>query len=77
MRRAGSEAQPASSAFAVISRLSGLPDLRVEPEDEIDITLSRQNVAGTFIVDDVALAVEFGEQPRSSMQISTRQQVAL
>lgn len=55
----------------------GAPDLRVEPEDQIEVTVSRQNVAGDFIVDDIEIGFKLGEEPDSKMRVSTRQTVAL
>jgi len=55
----------------------GAPDLRIEPEDVTTITVSRQSVAGDFIVDDVTIELEAGDNPKAAMKISTRQTVAL
>ncbi len=56
---------------------SGLPDLRVQPEDEVSIIISRFGIAGNFIVDDLKIGFDWEEEPNSEMVISTRQTVAL
>lgn len=55
----------------------GLPDLRVEAEDEIGIVVSRQGISGDYLVDDVSLSFTFGDEPDSVMTVSTRQKVTL
>lgn len=55
----------------------GLIDLRIEPEDQTEITITRQGVSGDFIVDDVRLEFEMSETPKAEMRLSTRQTVAL
>lgn len=56
---------------------SGIPDIRLDPEDEAEITQSRQNIAGNFLVDDVSINFKMGESPDSKMSVSTRQSVVL
>jgi hypothetical protein len=55
----------------------GAPDLRIEPEDVVTVAITRQGVSGDFIIDDVTIELEMGDNPRSSMKVSTRQTVAL
>lgn len=56
---------------------TGAPDIRVDPEDETIITINRQNVNGSFIIEDIRIDFTMGDDPASSMQITTRQTVAL
>lgn len=57
---------------------TGLIDIRIEPEDKSTINISRQNVAGDFIVEDINMTFEMDEEsPQAEMTLSTRQTVAL
>jgi hypothetical protein len=56
--------------------LAGLPDLRIEPEDQIGITVTEQSVLGDFIVDDVSLSFEPGAA-RCEMALGVRSVVVL
>ena len=54
----------------------GLPDLRVEPEDQVTIQVDRQVVAGDFIVDDIRLRFEPGGKT-AEMAVGVRSVVVL
>lgn len=56
---------------------TGLIDVRINPEDVTEITASRQEIAGQYIVDDVSLDFELSENPKAEMRLSVRQTVAL
>jgi len=60
-----------------ISSFSGPPDIRVEPEDSIEIVVSRHNIAGDHMVNDIVLDYKGGDTPGCSMSITARQSVAL
>ncbi len=58
----------------------GSVDLRVESEDEIEITVAQQDTLGNYLVDDVAITFEMAPKPegcKADMVISTRQKVVL
>jgi hypothetical protein len=56
---------------------TGLPDLRLDPEDQVEVTVTYQSVAGDFLVEDIQFGVKMGDNPDSSMTLVTRQAVAL
>lgn len=55
---------------------TGLPDLRLEPEDAAPIIVAQQDLNGTYLVDDIAILFDLAER-KSLMQVSARQQVIL
>jgi hypothetical protein len=61
----------------VQSTFVGLPDLRVQPEDKIEVFVSLQNVAGHYLVDDVAIDYQGGDDPNMNTTIGTRRSVVI
>lgn len=57
--------------------LSGLPDPRLNPEAEAIATISEQSLAGGFVIVDVTINFNFGEEPKADMTVNARQQVAI
>lgn len=55
----------------------GLVDVRLEPEDAPEIVVTRQNIAGDFLVDDITIDYKGGDNPDCGMTVSTRQSVVL
>lgn len=60
----------------VQATFDGLADLRADPEDQTAITITRQAIAGDFIINDIKIGFKT-DPPDSPMSISTRQTVAL
>jgi hypothetical protein len=56
--------------------IDALPDLRLEPEDDIQEIVAEQVINGTFLVDDVMIMFDL-RQRQSRMQVSARQQFIL
>lgn len=61
----------------VKATFDGTVDIRLEPEDAPEITVTRQNVAGDFLVEDINIKYKGGDNPSCNMTISTRQSIAL
>lgn len=57
--------------------LTGLPDPRIDPEDEATATLTRQALNGSVTIIEVTIDFTFGDNPQATGVIVARQQVAL
>jgi len=54
--------------------LSGLPDLRIDPEDKIAVHIARQNIDDDFYINDVSISHNTSGR-QSVMNISVRQKI--
>jgi hypothetical protein len=61
----------------VQTTFAGLPDLRVQPEDKVEVIVSQQSIAGHFLVDDVIIEFQAGDDPDMDTTISTRRYVVI
>lgn len=59
------------------ANFTGLPDLRLDPEDQCTVTVTYQNVEGDILIEDVQIGMKMGDSPDCNMSVATRQTVAL
>ena len=59
-----------SNELMVQENFSGHPDLKLEPEDKLTITVTSQSVTGDFLIDDIGL---FWQNNSLWQEIGTRQ----
>lgn len=52
---------------------TGLPDLRIQPEDQIRVIIEGQSLNKMFLIDEVTITFKMGENPTYEMDMSVRQ----